>query len=226
MDMGRGNFFDPEGEKAVGKKDGIAFRHFVRKPRIGNRDDCFVSDNILGREGEGCAVFQHDRAVLESADAVLRTLGIQQNGNRKIEFFPHFFERVYFFLMIFMGTVGEIEAGDVHPREAEFAERIFPFAGGADGTDDLCFAHNVLLCPEERFFRAIIQQVQYNIFSRRNATGTDEKNDRKRSFLPETRTFRKTRKNYFFVLTNLPRSAIIQSVAICCYGSVGRAHPW
>ena len=101
----------------------------------------FVANDFIGCERELVAFAQRDAAVLEGADAVLRPFRIQHDGDGQVQLLAQALDRFNPGEVFGMVTVRKIEPGYVHARKEHLAQRLFAFARGADGADDLCLAH-------------------------------------------------------------------------------------
>ena len=75
--------------------------------------------------------------VLEQAGADLGALGVQQDADGHAELAGDAADALDALVVLLVGAVREVEAGDVHARLDHLAERIVAVAGGTHGADDL-----------------------------------------------------------------------------------------
>ena len=143
-DLGALDRADLKDHEAVVDEDPVAGREVVGQPPVADRDDALVPDHVLpGGEGEVRPVLQRDLPVAEGADAVLRSLGVEHDGDGEIQLFPHGLDHVDLLLVLLVRAVGEVEARHVQARPAHGPEDGGVFARGADGADDLGLTHGI-----------------------------------------------------------------------------------
>ena len=79
-----------------------------------------------------------------SAGADLRAGEVLEDGDGLVFFFGDFADERDLGGMLFVGAVGEVQAGDIHARVDHAAEGLAVFGGRADGAYNFCFSHIVL----------------------------------------------------------------------------------
>ena len=114
----------------------------MRQTGIIHADDRLVALDRARCERKGIAVMQLDMPRGKRADAVLRALRIEHDGDRQAKLLAHLLDHVDLGLMLGMGAVRKIQAGHIHARAAHIGKHGRVTAGRADGTDDLCFPHS------------------------------------------------------------------------------------
>ena len=112
--------------------------------RVADGHTVLVTHNLLGGEGESVPLAEGDLPALEGADAVLRALGVQHDGDGQVELLPDLLDEIDLLLLLGMGTVGEVQAGHVNARLTHGRKDLLRLAGRADGTDNLCFSHRMV----------------------------------------------------------------------------------
>ena len=140
-DIGIGDFPDGQLDQAVVQHDGAAGGHIVGQILIGDADDFLGAFHIAGGEGEGLAFLQHLGTILEVLQTDLGAFGVQHGGHRLVQLFPDGLQGLQTALVLFMGAMGKIEAGHVHPVFHERPQHAFLVGGRSEGADDLGLAH-------------------------------------------------------------------------------------
>ena len=135
---------DLEDDKAVVDQYPVADVEIVGKPGVAHGDDGLVAFDLAGGEGKVVPVLEGDFAVFEGADAVLGALGVEHDGDGQPELGADLLDHVDLFLVLLMGAVGEIQAGDVQALLAHGPEHGGIFTGRADGADDLGLPHGLI----------------------------------------------------------------------------------
>ena len=98
-----------------------------------------------------------DGVVFKGADAVLRALCVQQDGNGLLQLLPNLFDQVHFHLLLLMGAMGEIQAGNIHAGLDHAGEDLLIGTGRADGADDLCTLHKARSFLSQRIIHRLFQ---------------------------------------------------------------------
>ena len=137
--VGRGG--DGQGDEPVVDEHGVARLKILREPGIAHGHALGIASDGLGRERERVAAVQLDLPVRERADAVLRALRVEHDGDGQVELRAQLLDPVDAHLVLGVRAVGKVQARDVHAREHHGAQRLLAVAGGADGADDLRFSH-------------------------------------------------------------------------------------
>ena len=132
---------DLEDHEAVVHEDAVPDGEIVGQARVAHGDDALVALDVAGGEGEIIPVLEGDFAVLEGADAVLGALGVEHDGDGQAQLRAHGLDHVDLLLVLLMGAVGKIQAGDIQALQAHGLENRWVFAGRSDGADDLGFSH-------------------------------------------------------------------------------------
>ena len=140
-DFGFGNLSDPEDDQPVVHQDPVTHLQVFRQTLIADGNNLLIPDHLARCKGKAVPVPECDFPVLESPDAILRTLGVQHDGNRQFEFLPDRLDHVDLFLVLLMGAVGKVQARNIEPLQAHFPEDLGVFTGRADRADDFCFPH-------------------------------------------------------------------------------------
>ena len=83
----------------------VAHGKIMGQPCIADGNDRLVTVNLPCRKGEQIAVLQHDLLIFKRANAEFRPLGVEHDGNRKVQFLSHLADHVEFLLMLFMRSV-------------------------------------------------------------------------------------------------------------------------
>ena len=137
--VGRGG--DGQGDEPVVDEHGVARLKILREPGIAHGHALGIAGDGLGRERERVAAVQLDLPVRERADAVLRALRVEHDGDGQVELRAQLLDPVNAHLVLGVRAVGKVQARDVHAREHHGAQRLLAVAGGANGADDLRFSH-------------------------------------------------------------------------------------
>ena len=131
-----------EDHKAVVHEHAVTYGQIMRQAGVIHADDRLVALDRARCERKGIAVMQLDMPRGKRADAVLRALRIEHDGDRQTKLLAHLLDHVDLGLMLGMGAVRKIQAGHIHARTAHIGKHGRVTAGRADGTDDLCFPHS------------------------------------------------------------------------------------
>src|SRR3546814_19424236 len=83
-------------------------------------------------EAEALARLQHHLAVLQVADAQLRSLHVGEDADRPVQLLLDFADGVVELAMIGVGAVAEVQAKDVDAGAKELADHLLAGAGGAE----------------------------------------------------------------------------------------------
>jgi hypothetical protein len=75
--------------------------------------------------------------ILQSAGPNFGTLQVHQDADGTVLFLCCFAQPVYVTRMFFVGTVREIQPGNIHPKAQHLPHRTFSTAGWANGADNL-----------------------------------------------------------------------------------------
>ena len=94
-------------------------------------------------KSKGITGFYFHCALSESADPVLRALGIQHNRNGLIQLFTHRLDQIDLFLMLLVGTVGKIQSGNIHARLTHLSQHLLILTGRTYGTDNFRLSPNL-----------------------------------------------------------------------------------
>ena len=140
-DVGVGDFLDGQLDQAVVQHDAAAGLDVVGQVLIGDGDDVLGALHLAGGEGEGLAGLQRLGTVLKILQADLGALGVQQGGDGLVQLLTDGLQSIETALVLLVGAVGKVEAGDVHPVLNQPPQHAFLVGGGAQGADDLGFAH-------------------------------------------------------------------------------------
>ena len=96
---------------------------------------------LICSKGKGGAICYSNLAVFKKTGAVFRALGVQHDGDGKIELRTDLLDAVNEHLMGLMGTVGEVEPGDIHARLTHFRQSLLVLAGRTNSTNNLRLSH-------------------------------------------------------------------------------------
>ena len=142
-DFTLGDFDDVQTDQAVIHQDAVADAQVVGEAGVGHGDFVFVANHCLvGGEGEGLAGDQRDIvATFQLHGTDFRTLGIQQDGCVLAGLGHHFTQVADTGAVLFVITVREVQAHDVHAGVEHLAEHFFGFGLGTDGADDFGLFH-------------------------------------------------------------------------------------
>ena len=143
--VGGGELLHLKGEKTVVEENPVSHRQVLHHAGIAYRHTLLIAYDLLRGEGEPVPLPEGDLSLFKGADAVLGALGVQHDGDGKLQLLPHGLDEVNLLLVLGVGAVGKIQPGHIHARQAHGGEGLLVLTGGADGADDFCLAHNVLL---------------------------------------------------------------------------------
>ena len=138
------DLIDAHADETVIDEDGAADRHILRKALVGDGAAGLIAQDLLGGQGELLTGLEFHGAVLEIAQADLRSLGVQEGGDRKIQLLAHLQHLVKALLVLLVGAMGKIEAGDIHAGLHQFADGLLVIARRSECADDLGLSHSVL----------------------------------------------------------------------------------
>ena len=144
-DVGIVHGLDLQFDQAVIQHDGAAGGHVLRQILIGDGADLLGALHIAGGQGEGLAGFQHLGAVLEVLQADLRAFGVQQSSHGLAQLLAQGLEQVQTALVLLVGAVGEVEAGNIHAVGDQFTQDAVLVGGRAQGADNFRFSHSKYL---------------------------------------------------------------------------------
>ncbi len=124
-------------DQAVAEQDARAGREFAGEVGEGGGDASFVAGDLVGRDGDDRSGLQKDGlALFEQSGADLGALQVLQDADGASFALGGAAQALDVVGVIFVGAVGEVEAGDVHAEAKQVAHGGFGVAGGADGADD------------------------------------------------------------------------------------------
>ena len=140
-DLGRPDLKDGQLDGAVIEQDGGAGLYIVDQAGEVDIGARLVPLTFLAGQHKPGTCGQLGLAALEGAKTDFRTSGIEQGGNRK----PHLgAQAVYRFKcleMALMGSMGKIEAGDIHAPFDQAADAFFAVGSGPKRAYDFCPSH-------------------------------------------------------------------------------------
>ena len=142
-DLGLFDFFHLKNHQTVVEKDLVPGVHLLADALVGNGDARLVALDLLGRKCKSVPFLQKDFAVPKGLDAEFRTFGIEQDGKRNVFLLAHLFDGCDFFRMIFISSVREIDARDVHSGIRHGADDFFGLGSGSQRADDLGLFHTI-----------------------------------------------------------------------------------
>ena len=133
---------DLEGDQAVIDQDEGAGLGLGGEVQVVKGDVGLVAEPVLGGGLRGhddlVALVNGDLGViLEQAGADLRTLGVEQDAHGDAELAGDAADALDALVMLLIGAVREVEAGDVHARLDHLAEGLVAVAGRTHGAYDL-----------------------------------------------------------------------------------------
>ena len=143
MLFGLFDLFHFKDHQPVVEKDLVPGVHLFADALIGYGDARLVALDLLGRESERISFLQKDFAVPKGLDAEFRTFCIKQDGKRNIFLLAHLFDRCNFFRMIFICSVREIDARDIHSGIRHGADDFFGLGRRSQRADDLGLFHTI-----------------------------------------------------------------------------------
>jgi hypothetical protein len=114
--LGALHIFDPHLDATVIEDQGRAARHVVNQIGIVQADALLVAQFAVGIEDEAIAVVQVDLAVLELADADLRSLQVDQDADGTAARLGQRAHQVGALDVFFRRAVREIQAHDIDAR--------------------------------------------------------------------------------------------------------------
>ena len=98
----------------------------------------------FGGQGKGGAFGQGDLGFRKGAQANLRPLGIDQHGDRQIQFLTHLLHLIDAYPLAILILVRHVDARDVHAGQHQLTKHRRVIGGGPQGADDFCFTlHNI-----------------------------------------------------------------------------------
>jgi hypothetical protein len=140
-----GDLFYVENQKAVVYKNPVAHLDIIGEALIAYGNPGIVALYIVYGEGEGVALVDSLFYVFKHADAVLRALGVQQDGDGHIQLFTDLLYHLDPFFMLLIIAVRKVESRHVHTRKAKSLDSLLVGACGTYCTNDLGFTHNTAL---------------------------------------------------------------------------------
>ena len=140
-DFLRSDMIDAEADETVVDQNRRARLHIVDQSLVGDRRPLIVSQHFLCSQRELLTLLQLCAAVPEIAQTYLRSLRIQHRGDRQIQLLPQMNQTLKFGPVLVMRPVREIEPGDVHAGQHQFAHFLPALTGRPDRTDDFRFPH-------------------------------------------------------------------------------------
>ena len=135
------NLLDPQLNQPVIDEDTVIRLYLFRKVGIGYAAYRFVAENIARRQRKLLPFAQHNGINAEIFEPNFRSLGIQHNGDRQVQFLSNLFDTVDTDLMLFVRAVRKIQAAHIQAFLKQFAQHLFRVGSRTDGTDNLCLFH-------------------------------------------------------------------------------------
>ena len=128
---------DDHFDAAVIQQDSAPGDHFIRQLVVGDRGDGLAALDVPGRQGEGVALGNRDRTVLEATEADLGALEVLQDSDVNPHVSRHLADGGDASRMLAVVTVGEVQAERGGTRLDQTSELFRGFGRGTDGCHDL-----------------------------------------------------------------------------------------
>ena len=142
MDIGRRDLLRNEFHSAVGQQQAVAGLDIIRQVSVRRANAASIAGHITRGDAKHLTFDQLDGTAAGNGPGPdSGPLQVHEDGDVAFELAgdgPHGLERGP---MGFMGAVGEIEPGDVHPFEDELADHLGPVRARPERTYDSCAAH-------------------------------------------------------------------------------------
>ena len=146
VDFGALNAFHFKPDDAVVHRYSVAGLQVLVEILIIDADLRLVPCHVLRGKGEAVPRFHFHLTGSKCSDAVLRAFGVQHDGDGQPQLLTYPLDQLDFPLVFGMGAVGKVQPRNIHAGKAHLGQRFLVFTGGADGTDDFCFAHKQSSC--------------------------------------------------------------------------------
>ena len=135
---------DFEFDAAVGQKHACAGLDFTRKAGKVGGDQLRGPCHLARRDGQhGPRLQEHGLSILQAAGTNLWALQVLKNADGALQMAGGAAQALDSPGVFGVGSVGEIQAGNVHARAHQVANHCFGITGGTDGADDFCAAQRV-----------------------------------------------------------------------------------
>ena len=146
MDFGAFDALHFKPDNAVVHRYGVAGLQVLVEILIIDADSRLVPCHVPGGKGKAVPRLYFHLAGGKGTDTVLRAFGVQHDGDGQPQLLTHPLDQLDFPLVFGMGAVGKVQPRNIHAGKAHLGQRFLIFTGGADGTDDFCFAHKQSSC--------------------------------------------------------------------------------
>lgn len=134
----RGHF---QGDLAVVDEDALTDGDVSGEARVGGTAHVAVALGLLDGDGELVSAFKQYGTFAEASQADLRTLKVGQDADAAARLVGRFANALIALLVLGVGAVAEVEAGDVHSGLDQCLDLVVRVGGGPKSADDLCSAH-------------------------------------------------------------------------------------
>ena len=131
----------PENDQAVVDHDGVAHLQVLYEALIGDGNPGLISHHIVGGKGKHIPIVKGDPLICKGFDPVLRSLGVQHNGNGELQLLPDLPDQIDFLLMLLVRAMRKIQARHIHARQTHLSQGLLIFTGRPNGADDFRFPH-------------------------------------------------------------------------------------
>ena len=149
VNVGAGNALHVHADQTIVQKDLVPLMQITGKFFVGHLRNAAVSQHFAGGQSEFLTILQHGAAPIKLYQAHLRAFGVQQSGNRAIQFRSQALQHLQAAGMLGIISMRKIKTRHVHTTEDHIPQDIFPVRRRAERADDFGFPHRFLL-----FFRA------------------------------------------------------------------------
>ena len=132
-------------DQAIVQKDLVPFMQVAGKLFVGHLRNVAVAQHFAGGQNEFLAILQHGTAPIKLYQANLRAFGVQQGGNRAVQFCSQALQHLQAAGMLRIISVRKIKTRHVHTTEDHIPQDIFPVRRRAERADNFGFPHRFLL---------------------------------------------------------------------------------
>ena len=127
--------------QAVVDENSIAPFDILGQALEGDAGDGIVPDHVVSGQRKDLPLLQLNLRSGKVTGTDFRAFGVQQQGDRKIQFLPQLFHRADADPLGVVILMGHVHSGHVHTVEHELFQHLRIVGRRSKGTDDLCFPH-------------------------------------------------------------------------------------
>ena len=130
-----------ENDQSVVDCNGIPHRQIFCQLLIVDGNLFLIAHHIIRGKRERIAIGQQNFLVFKGLDTIFRSLGIQHDGNGKVQLLSDLLNHLNLLLMLLVTAVGKVQSCHIHALLTHLCQDLFAFTGRPDGADNFRLSH-------------------------------------------------------------------------------------